>query len=272
MPTLEDVFLNVAAEDSKNNNKENNNEIIIEEENDKILFNSNLKEDYSQKSKFKSDFYICMKRRYLITKRDVKGFLMDIFCPIILVLFGLLISKVEMTYKSAPYVVDINITGKQNIMFASITNKNIEDYFINDIDVVTSKKLENFGEYDINHKKEAINDFVEKIFEISKDTEDSKNHIVDMGTDSYVGYYSSLLMLEEENNKYQFIMVLNTRIKHCIPIFSPYFFQAIIEKSCGHKINVKYTHYPLPMTIELKEQASAGNNLAIVFLFQLLLH
>ena len=266
MPTLEDVFLNVAAEDSKKNiEKENENSIKVEEENDKILFNSNLKEDYTQKSKFKNDFYICMKRRYLITKRDVKGFLMEIFCPIVLVLFGLLISKVEMTFKSKPYVIDINITGKQNIIFASITNTNIEDYFINDIDIVTSKKLENYIPYDSNHKKEAIIDFVEQIFEISKDTEDSKNHVVDMTSDSYVGYYASLLLLEEENNKYQFVMVLNTRVMHCIPIFSPYLLQAIIEKSCGHKINVKYTHNPLPMTHDLKEQNSIGNNLTIVF-------
>ena len=72
MPTLEDVFLNVAAEDSKMNKIKTENENLIQEENDKILFNSNLKEDYTQKSKFKNDFYICMKRRYLITKRDVK--------------------------------------------------------------------------------------------------------------------------------------------------------------------------------------------------------
>ena len=86
-----------------------------------------------------------------------------------------------------------------------------------------------------------------------------------MTSDDYIGYFSSLLMLEDENNKYQFIMVLNTRVKHCIPIFSPYLYQAIIEKSCGHKINVNYTHYPMPMTHDLKEQNSIGNNLTIVF-------
>ena len=72
---------------------------------------------------------------------------MEILCPIVLVLFGLLISKVEMTFKSGPYEVDLNITGKQNIMFASINNDKIEDYFINYIDLVTSKKVENFGPY-----------------------------------------------------------------------------------------------------------------------------
>ena len=78
-------------------------------------------------------------------------------------------------------------------------------------------------------------------------------------------YYASLLMLENEMNKYQFIMVLNSRVKHCIQIYSPYLLKAIIEKSCEHKINIKYTHYPLPMTNDLKEQNIIGNNLTIVF-------
>lgn len=81
--------------------------------------------------------------------------------------------------------------------------------------------LENQKFWKLLQKKEAIRDFVEKIFEITKNYEDSKNHEVDMTKKSYVGNYASLLMLEEENNKYQIIMVLNTRIKYCIPIFSP---------------------------------------------------
>jgi len=265
MPTLEDVFLNVAAEDNKKNNIEKDNKLLIDEGNNDILFNSNLKDDYTQKSKFKNDFYICMKRRYLITKRDVKGFLMEILCPIILVLFGLLISKVEMTFQSAPYIVDLNMTGKQNIMYASISKNNIEEYFIKDYDFVTSKKVENYGPYEGSQKHKAIIDFTEKIFDISKETEDSKDHEVDLTSESYVGYYSSLLMLEDENNKYEFIMVLNARVKHCIPIYSPFLLKAIIEKSCGHKIDIKYTHYPLPMTNDLKEQNVIGNNLTIVF-------
>ena len=66
--------------------------------------------------------------------RDVKGILMEILCPIILVLFGLAISKIEMGYKSGPAGVDMTEIGKQKIMFYSI-NKNIDvtKYFITDI-------------------------------------------------------------------------------------------------------------------------------------------
>ena len=89
MPTLEDVFLNVAAEDNKKTKEEKEKDLLIEKENNEILFNSDLREDYSKKSKFSNDFSICMKRRFLITVRDIKGFLMDILCPIALSLFGL---------------------------------------------------------------------------------------------------------------------------------------------------------------------------------------
>ena len=59
MPTLEDVFLNVAAENNKKTKEEREKEIITEEENDKILFSSDLKENYKAFEKFKNDFSIC---------------------------------------------------------------------------------------------------------------------------------------------------------------------------------------------------------------------
>jgi hypothetical protein len=80
MPTLEDVFLNVAAEDNKQKSEEDEKQAI---ENDNILYNSNLREDYTKKSKFVNDFKISMKRRYLITIRDLKGFLMEILLVVI---------------------------------------------------------------------------------------------------------------------------------------------------------------------------------------------
>ena len=266
MPTLEDVFLNVAAEDNKRTKEEKENEILIEEKNDEILFNSNLREDYSKKSKFVNDFKICMKRRFLITLRDVKGFLMEILCPIILVLFGLALSKIELGNKSGPATINISEIGKQKILFSSIDNNiDITKYFINDIDKVTSEKVENF--HPSSNEEKAIKEFVEKIYDIEGDTEDCNKHEVDMNSKDYIGYYSSMLMLKEDNNnnKYDFIMVLNLRIKHAIPLYSHYFLKSIIEKACGHKINIDYTHYPLPMTHDLKESKSFGNSIAVIF-------
>ena len=185
MPTLEDVFLNVAAENNKKTKEEREKEIITEEENDKILFSSDLKENYKVFEKFKNDFSICMKRRYLITKRDIKGFLMEVLCPILLVLFGLGISRVEMNFKSIPTILGLDITGKQKIIFSSINNKTSKDYFninntnvqFEDIELYNFENIKNFTDYpSITNDKSIISassyraytakKFIEKVYNI----------------------------------------------------------------------------------------------------------
>ena len=97
MPTLEDVFLNVAAEDTKLENKKLREQLAEKEvENDKILFDTDFKEDFTKKSKFWNDLKACFSRRFILTSRDMKGFLMEILCPILLVLVGLIVSQVDM--------------------------------------------------------------------------------------------------------------------------------------------------------------------------------
>ena len=264
MPTLEDVFLNVAAEDSKKNKQEGVEIIKSNDDNDHILYNKEYKEDYNKKSKFCNDFSISMKRRFFITIRDIKGFLMEILSPIALVLVGLAISLVEMSFKSESALIDIKVVGNQNILFAS-NNPNIipEDYFITDIEGVYSLPITDFR---VNsNKKQAVYDFVQRVFELSKDSEDSVDHEVDMTSDDYIGYFSAILLLEGDNNKYEFVLNLNTRIKHVIPIYLHYLSKAIIEKAANHKVDISYTHYPLPLTYDLKDSVSVGNNLAITF-------
>ena len=264
MPTLEDVFLNVAAEDSKQNEVNELGLIQSRENEDEDIYNKQYKENYKIKSKFCNDFNISMKRRFLITIRDIKGLLMEILCPIALVLVGLAISLVEMSFRSEKALIDINMVGKQNILFAtSNSNINIQDYFINDISGVTSLSLPNYATY--TDKKEAVYDFMQKVFETEIDSEDTVHHEVDMTADDYVGYYSAILLLEEQNNKFEYIINLNTRIKHAIPIYCHYLSKAIIEKAANHKVDITYTHYPLPLTYDLKDSVSVGNNLAITF-------
>ena len=52
-----------------------------------------------------------------------------------------------------------------------------------------------------------------------------------MTKDNYIGYYSSILILDEDiiKYKYQYIITLNTRIKHCIPIYINFLYKAILE-------------------------------------------
>ena len=263
MPTLEDVFLNVAAED--NNNIKSKEELEQQQENDKILYNSNLREDYTKNSKFLNDFKISMKRRYLITIRDIKGFLMEILCPIILTLFGLLLSKIEIGYKSGPVEVSFEELGKQNIIYSSYddTNINLNDFILENI---PSTKIEGLTIDNFPDKKDAVKEYINKIYEIQKDTEDSSKKEVDMASDDYTGYFGSLFMLDVDNSnkKYEFIIALNARVRQGLPIYSHYFLKHILEKACGKKLSITFTHYPLPMTHDLSESKSFGNKIAIV--------
>ena len=281
MPTLEDAFLNVAAEDEKKINEKNDKE--SEEQSNAILFNSDFIERYTSYSKFKNDFLICMKRRYLITKRDIKGFMMEVLCPIFLVLFGLLISRFEMNFKSMPYEVDLELTGKQKIIFSSTNKKKSQDYLesykdldIEEIELYDFSKITDLKDYikitNLSnmtstpiYRLYTTHKFFEKIYDITNKFEDSEYNEVDTTTDDYIGYYSSVLMFSDSNHRYEFIMALNSRVRHCIPIYSNYILKSIIRKATKKDIKINYIHYPMPLTVDLNEQNSIGNNLAIIF-------
>jgi len=265
MPTLEDVFLNVAAEENKKTKLERDREKAIEDENDKILFSGDLKGIYTAKEKFKIDFNICLKRRYLITKRDVKGFLMEVLCPILLVLFGLLISKVEMIKPSSPVEINLDITSKQEILFSSMNGIKSQEYFQNNSIVsITDLDLNCTGD----NRTKMTQNFIEKVYNRTYELEDNTNHSIDMSNENYKGIYSSVLLFSNENNRYEFIMALNSRVRHVIPIYSHYVLSSFIKKEGqlrNKNVSITYTHYPMPLTVDLHEQSSIGNNLAIIF-------
>ena len=268
MPTLEDVFLNVAAEN--NNNFENKKKLIYnnENENDKILFGTNFNEDYSisVKSKFCNDFSACFYRRFLLTTRDIKGFLMEILCPILLVLIGLLVSQVKILRSSERQVMNMGAIGKQTILFGYLNGiQNEKDYYFNDMKNITCEKI-NFGNYDNNKKKEAIKSFVENVFNISKDSEDSIDHEVDMMDKDYSGYFGSFLILKKDlkNNSHEFVEVLNTRVKHGVPIYTSFFLKKIIEIEVPN-VEINFFHYPLPLTAQLEQQSDQTNNNLVIF-------
>ena len=264
MPTLEDVFLNVAAEENKKTKEERDREKAIEEENDKILFSGDLKGIYTPREKFKIDFKICLKRRYLITKRDIKGFLMEVLCPIFLVLFGLLISKVEMIRPSSPVKINLGLTGNQEILFSSMNEAKSQLYFQNS----SNASIIDLDIYKSDNRTLVTQKFIEEVYNRTYQYEDNRFRTIDMSNENYKGIYSSILLFSNENSRYEFIMALNSRVKHCIPIYSHYVLSSIIKKEAekrNENVCITFTHYPMPLTVDLKEQNSIGNNLAIIF-------
>ena len=269
MPTLEDVFLNVAAEDNKLENqkmaKEHRKFSTPDVDNDKILFETDFREDYSSsgKSKFCNDFKACFYRRFLLTIRDIKGFLMEILCPILLVLVGLLVSQVKIFSSSEPQKMDMGGIGKQIIYYGKKGNTiDLNKFYFNDMKNITSKELtfSNSGTDD----KAIIKNFVQKVFDEVKDKEDSKDHEVDMMDKDYTGIYGTFLILKDDTSSIDFIEVLNTRIKHIVPIFSYFFFKKIVETTVPG-VEINFQHYPLPLTAELEQQGDQTSNSLVIF-------
>ena len=264
MPTLEDVFLNVASQDSRQLAKERRSSSNLNLNNDKILFET---EFYSNKSKFCNDFYASFKRRLFLIFRDLKSFLMEVLCPILLVLIGLACSKVTFKWSSDPWKMDISYIGLQNVLFSSIEGiNNIQDYYFSETyENVTCQtlKIDNFTQ---DEKPEAIVNFIDKVFETNKDTEDSKLKEVDMTDENYLGYFGALLMLNEENDNYEFVEAINARVMHGVPIYTYYFLKQIIQKAAGKVINIDFIHYPMPLTDEFSQRSDQANN-SIVVLF-----
>jgi hypothetical protein len=100
---------------------------------------------------------------------------MEILCPILLVLVGLLVSKVDVRGTSGPKTMDIGIIGKQKILYGAGTDVNInnlENYYLN-MKNVTSENLIFSNNED---RKSNIRSFYNKVFENVKDKEDCKDH------------------------------------------------------------------------------------------------
>ena len=275
MPTLEDVFLNVAQEDTKLDEqkmtKQHRKFSLPDYESDKILFETDFREDYSSsgKSKFCNDFRACFYRRFLLTKRDLKGFFMEILCPILLVLVGLLVSKVDMMKTSGPQTMNMEVIGKQKILYGAgngINVDNLNNYYFKDMKNITCETVN----FELGTAlKDTIRSFYNKVFDEVKDKEDCKAHEVDMMSKNYVGYYGTFLLLKELNlndpsPSVDFIEVLNTRISHVVPIYTFSFLKKIIEKASPN-VKINFVHYPLPLTAELEEQRDQASNSLIIF-------
>ena len=271
MPTLEDVFLNVATDEKKSTKDIN----IINSDNDKILFETDFGEDYTSnqgKSKFINDFKACFNRRYLMTIRDVKGFLMEILCPIILCFIGLLVSKVDFQRPSGKQYLNMQSIGDQIILYGK-NNPSIDlnKYHFNKMKNISCENIEFDNSGTI---KQNIYNFVEEIYNKMEreNKEDRIGKEVDMMADDYTGIYSAFLILEDNDNKYNFIEVLNSRVKHGVPLYTFNFLTNLIRKLTPHSdFQVEYVHYPFPLTADLEEQRGQMNTILVIFFISIAL-
>ena len=271
MPTLEDVFLNVAAEDAKLENQKLREKLAASEvQNDKILFETDFRENYQEKSKFWNDLKACFWRRFILTTRDIKGFLMEILCPILLVLVGLIVSQIDIIGASDPLVLDLASIGNQKILLGKAdSTMNLDRYNFVDSTNISYQYI--YDGSSSGTPREKIQDFVQEYYNIAKDKEDSVDHKVDMTSEDYVAYFGSLLMLKDSDadneNHYQFVEVLNTRVAHSVPLFTLHFLTKLIKANTKYpdEFQVNFINYPMPLTAELEESKDQTSNSLVIF-------
>lgn len=186
--------------------------------------------DYSKSGKSKFGI-ACFHRRFLLTRRDIKGFLMEILCPILLCFFRLLVTNIA----SGKQYLDIWVIGKQVVLYGKTDSSiNLGDYYYKNTENIPCKPVDAYASSGNN--KNDIYNFVKKIFEKVKDKENNILHEVDMMDDKYEGIYGVYLMLKADisNNDYQFVELVNSMIKHGVANYTYFFLKKIIEKASPH--------------------------------------
>ena len=272
MPTLEDVFLNVAQEDEP---EKIDTETDSEKKNDATIFDLKYFEDYSLKSKFVSDLKANFIRRIYLTIRDKKGILMEILCPILLVLVGCIISQVEFNLSSPTFVTDdVASIGKQIIYYADINNKvEKENYFLKSYTNVTYKYFEDFNnniDENTNYPK-ILEMFVESIYNQTIDTESTADHEIDMNSEDYVGHFGNMLILNDPNNtdtgntNYEFVELLNTRATQVVPLYTSVFLEQVIKRISSNNVKINYKHVPFGYTAkqEMNKESSSSSTVVL---------
>ena len=252
MPTLEDVFLNVGSvrmeeEEILKSGK------IDEAENERILFKQKYVKDMSKFEKFCYDSNILLKKRALQIVRDTKTFMLEILCPILLVLVGCLVVQIDIFKDSEPITCNsefLSHFGDQIIYYSSYQNAHrteVKNYF----DIKQTNVTSDYLEVEGTNEKASLIDFIKKLYKKEKDGNSKNNYgsIIDMGSN----FVSS---------EYNFIQVVNGRARQSPMLYSYVFLNQILK---ANGITFNYVHYPLPTTYDNKSNSKALNNFCLVF-------
>ena len=251
MPTLEDVFLNIGSvrleeEEMLKSGK------IDEEKNERILFKQKYIKNFSKSQKFFLDSLTLLKKRLFQIKRDMKTLMLEILCPVLLVLVGILVVQINIFEDSDPIYCNndsLAAFGDQVIYYGDYNNNN--DNFYDDFKFSYNNVITQFLETDSSSSpKEGVKNFIEKLYAIEKEGK----------IDNFGALYK--IKYDKTNHQYSFIEVANGRARQS-PMMYAYVFLNQILKNEG--IDFNYTHYPLPTTSDNKDNSKALNNYFLVF-------
>ena len=257
MPTLEDVFLNIGSvrleeEEILNIGK------IDEEKNEKILFKQKYIKEFTKTEKFLFDSVALLKKRLFQIIRDTKTFMLEILCPIILIIVGCSVVQINIFEDSKPIYCNkdtLAAFGKQVIYYGDINNNdnyydkfrfesvNVTTQFLS-IDEIPSTSSE-------TKAKDGLKSFIEKLYQKEHDSNALNN-------------FGALYAINADtiNSKYDVIQIINGRARQS-PMMYAYVFMNQILENAG--ITFEFVNHPLPTTHDNKSNSKALNNFCLVF-------
>ena len=253
MPTLEDVFLNVGSvrmeeEEMLQSGKVN------EAENERILFKQKYIKDFSKFGKILYDSGILLKKRALQIVRDTKTFMLEIICPILLVIVGCLVVQIDIFKDSDPIHCTpetLSHFGDQVIYYGSIDNQ--QNNYFDDFKIERKNVTSEFLPYEgtTANTTQGLVNFIDALYSKSKD-KNAKNN------------FGALFKIKADHatNQYDVIEVVNGRARQSPMMYAYTFMNKILEIN---GIKLDYTHDPLPTTKDNKSNSKALNNFCLVF-------
>jgi hypothetical protein len=249
MPTLEDVFLNVSAE-VKHDNEEQIMVNKIEKINNQEKDEKNKGESWSKKlidpADYSYDRYdrsvegeitgakmfcahmkACLMKRFLQIVRDKKTFVLEVFCPILLVFIGLIVTSVKLLVNSDPRGVSMNSLPTPQMI--TVNNQTIYTGDIPPTNVFQNNHYEQFNFVAVN-----MTDTTSALVSLNNILFENVN-----STSNLAGY--QLLNSDMTNGVFDLALLVNTVSQDGVEIFLQDIFSNIISSVLGKsvEINVK---------------------------------
>jgi ATP-binding cassette subfamily A (ABC1) protein 3 len=242
--TLEEVFIKVAQGsklEKQTQDAEHKSESSVFLRNTDFV----LHRDKIRSSLFFMHYWALIKKRYLISIRDVKSILFEVFIPIITVLIGLglMMSVARFTDRDSYNLAVSKYEETQNIIYQG-TDTAFTAKIISEIDKVDGVSVSNAN-------VDSIEEFDEYLFE-ERDTDPYR-----MGS-----YYIS--SVDEDNHQYKFVVFHNLTAYQALPTYYQLMSSSIL-KSIDPDIEINVYNHPLPPTAEMDTVGGDGFIASVIF-------
>jgi ATP-binding cassette subfamily A (ABC1) protein 3 len=230
-------------------------------------------DDSNNGSKFCSHIKANVNRRLKLLYRDKKGFLLEILCPIILIIIGAFISKINFFIHTEDFSTDdISKTGNQVIYYGisgNVDNSDLNKFYFN-YNGITIKQDINNNQYDFNI--DGFKKFIDRIYGENKNNESYQGHYVDMKKKDYIGCYSSYLFskIPKNDREYEFLELINARMTQGVPVYTAKMLETIVAEelknnNSNNKLNIKFKNKILPETYEQNQQSNMDHFIICIF-------